>query len=167
MSGHAAPKATHEHRRRMTDDVERLVRLIAADSHNPGGDERALAARLADELRARGPDSVEEVEGDREGAPGRGADVLARWGAPRRTGDAERLVRARAADARSPGGDERALAGRLADELRARGPDSVEVVEVDREGAPGRGAYVLARWGEPRRLVNAHLDTVPPNAGWT
>src|SRR5438094_78954 len=100
MSGHAAPKATHEHRRRMTDDVERLVRLIAADSHNPGGDERALAARLADELRARGPDSV-------------------------------------------------------------------EVVEVDREGAPGRGAYVRARWGEPRRLVNAHLDTVPPNAGWT
>ena len=25
----------------------------------------------------------------------------------------------------------------------------------------------IARWGEPRILFNVHVDTVPPNAGWT
>src|SRR5262249_28363153 len=28
-------------------------------------------------------------------------------------------------------------------------------------------AYVWARWGRPALIVNAHLDTVPANAGWT
>src|SRR5581483_276545 len=72
-----------------------------------------------------------------------------------------------AADTHNPGGDERALAARLAEELAARGPDAVDVVEVPREEAGASGAYVIARWGEPRVLYNAHLDTVPPNAGWT
>lgn len=67
-------------------------------------------------------------------------------------------------DTHNPGGDEAALARRLADELAARGPDQVEVVDVDRAR---RGAYVYARWGAPRLLLNAHIDTVPPNAGWT
>jgi acetylornithine deacetylase len=26
---------------------------------------------------------------------------------------------------------------------------------------------VLARWGEPRTVINAHVDTVPANSGWT
>jgi acetylornithine deacetylase len=65
----------------------------------------------------------------------------------------------------NPGGDEPALAALLGRELSARGADKVDVVEVPRDGATG--AYVLARWGRPRLLVNVHLDTVPPNAGWT
>jgi acetylornithine deacetylase len=78
----------------------------------------------------------------------------------------ERLI---AADTHNPGGDERALAEQLAGELRARGGD-VELVDVPRatdDATPGAGAYVFARWGRPRWLVNAHLDTVPPNRGWT
>jgi acetylornithine deacetylase len=65
----------------------------------------------------------------------------------------------------NPGGNEPALAALLATELRARGADEVRLVEVPR--TPHTGAYVMARWGEPRLLVNAHLDTVPVNAGWT
>jgi acetylornithine deacetylase len=65
----------------------------------------------------------------------------------------------------NPGGDEPALAELLANELRARGADEVRLVEVPRPSQTG--AYVMARWGEPRLLVNAHLDTVPVNAGWT
>jgi acetylornithine deacetylase len=65
----------------------------------------------------------------------------------------------------NPGGDEPRLASLLADRLRALGADSVDVVETPRED--GMGASVVARWGRPSLLVNAHLDTVPPNAGWT
>jgi acetylornithine deacetylase len=67
----------------------------------------------------------------------------------------------------NPGGDERALADLLRDELRARRPDEVLVADVAREDGAGRGAYVYARWGTPRLVVNAHIDTVPPNEGWT
>jgi acetylornithine deacetylase len=68
-----------------------------------------------------------------------------------------------AADTHNPGGDEPALARRLGELLAARRADEVTVREV-----PGDrpGAWVLARWGTPRLLLNAHLDTVPPN-GWT
>jgi acetylornithine deacetylase len=74
------------------------------------------------------------------------------------------LSRLIAADTHNPGGDELRLCALLADELRARGGD-VRVVEVPRDGAVG--AYVIATWGRPRLLVNAHVDTVPPNAGWS
>jgi acetylornithine deacetylase len=67
----------------------------------------------------------------------------------------------------NPGGDEPALAELLAGELRARQADEVRVVRVPRGGGSHTGAYVIARWGEPRLLVNAHLDTVPVNAGWS
>lgn len=66
----------------------------------------------------------------------------------------------------NPGGDELALCARLAEELEARGPDSVEVVEVPRQGRE-TGGYVFARYGQPRLLLNVHLDTVPANTGWT
>lgn len=71
----------------------------------------------------------------------------------------ERLIRV---DTRNPGGDERAMARLLEAALRARGAEEVRV----REQAGGH-AYVWARFGRPRLLVNAHLDTVPANAGWT
>jgi acetylornithine deacetylase len=63
-------------------------------------------------------------------------------------------------------GEERPLADRLARLLGERKPDEVSVVDVPR--AVGKPAsYVYARYGSPKVLVNAHLDTVPPNADWT
>jgi acetylornithine deacetylase len=64
------------------------------------------------------------------------------------------------------GGDERALADHLAELLRRHQPDEVTVADVSRpDGKPA--SYVYARFGQPRLLVNAHLDTVPPNADWS
>ncbi|OJY23779.1 MAG: hypothetical protein BGO98_17705 [Myxococcales bacterium 68-20] len=64
------------------------------------------------------------------------------------------------------GGDERALAAHLAELLEQRGPDEVTVADVPRpDGKPA--SFVYARFGQPRLLVNAHLDTVPPNADWS
>lgn len=60
----------------------------------------------------------------------------------------------------NPGGDERRLAALLVDELRARGAESVELLEI------GEHACAIARWGTPTLLVNAHIDTVPADAGW-
>src|SRR6476619_4918951 len=71
----------------------------------------------------------------------------------------ELLSRLIAVDTHNPGGDEPKLCALAAEELRARG------VEVPRDGQTG--AYVLATWGTPRLLVNAHVDTVPVNAGWS
>ncbi|HEX5062852.1 MAG TPA: M20/M25/M40 family metallo-hydrolase [Kofleriaceae bacterium] len=63
-------------------------------------------------------------------------------------------------------GDERRLCDHLAPLLRARGADEVIVADAKRtDGSPG--AYVFARWGTPRRIINAHVDTVPANAGWS
>jgi acetylornithine deacetylase len=63
-------------------------------------------------------------------------------------------------------GNERALCDLLAPLLRSRGADEVIVADSPRtDGSPG--AYVFARWGTPRRIINAHIDTVPANAGWS
>ena len=64
------------------------------------------------------------------------------------------------------GGDELRLCEHLAPLLRARGADDVVVERAPRsDGSPG--AYVFARWGTPKRIINAHVDTVPANAGWS
>lgn len=76
----------------------------------------------------------------------------------------ELLTRLVAIDTHNPGGDEPRLCALTADELRKRGAE-VRVVEVPRDGAVG--AYTLATWGTPRLLVNAHVDTVPVNLGWS
>jgi acetylornithine deacetylase len=75
------------------------------------------------------------------------------------------LARLVAAGSQNPGGDERALATLLAGELRARGADRVQIVEAARKTGPGTS--VLAIYGTPRLLVNAHLDTVPMSTGWS
>jgi acetylornithine deacetylase len=63
-------------------------------------------------------------------------------------------------------GDEKRICEHLAPMLRARGADDVIVGDGRRsDGKPG--AFVFARWGTPRRIINAHVDTVPANAGWT
>lgn len=64
-------------------------------------------------------------------------------------------------------GDERPLADHLAELLRRRGPDDLTVVDVPRAPGLKPASYVYARFGRPRLLVNAHLDTVPPNADWS
>lgn len=70
------------------------------------------------------------------------------------------------ANAERAGGDERALCEHLAPLLRARGADDVVVATAPRTDG-SEGAYVFARWGTPRRVINAHVDTVPANAGWS
>ncbi|HEY4241814.1 MAG TPA: M20/M25/M40 family metallo-hydrolase [Kofleriaceae bacterium] len=61
------------------------------------------------------------------------------------------------------GGTERPLCEYVAGLLRA---DEVVVEDATRsDGTPG--AYVFARWGTPARVINAHVDTVPANAGWS
>ena len=63
-------------------------------------------------------------------------------------------------------GDERALADHLSRLLQAKNPDEVIVTDVSRpDGKPASCVY--ARFGRPRLLVNAHLDTVPPNTDWS
>ncbi len=63
-------------------------------------------------------------------------------------------------------GDELALCRHLEPMLAARGADEVIVATAPRsDDSPG--AYVFARWGTPRRVINAHVDTVPANAGWS
>jgi acetylornithine deacetylase len=78
------------------------------------------------------------------------------------------LSRLIAVDTRNPSGNEPQLARACAELLRAAEPDELRVVDVPRDGGrSGTGAYVVARWGRPRLLLNAHLDTVPVNAGWS
>ena len=64
------------------------------------------------------------------------------------------------------GGDERRLCDHLVPLLRARGADEVTVVDAPRHHG-GPGAYIYARWGQPTWLINAHVDTVPANSGWS
>lgn len=75
----------------------------------------------------------------------------------------EQLVRVRTDQ---QGGDEPRLAKLLAEALRARGADDVQLLVTPRPGLCD-AASVYARFGQPTTLVNAHLDTVPPNAGWS
>lgn len=63
-------------------------------------------------------------------------------------------------------GNERALAAHLGELLEQRGPDEVIVADVPRPSGKA-ASFVYARFGEPRLLVNAHLDTVPPNAAFS
>jgi len=73
------------------------------------------------------------------------------------------LVRA---DTRNPGGDERALVRKLKARLERFGPDAVEYAEVPRDLGE-IGAWVFARFGTPKTLINVHIDTVPANDGWS
>ena len=75
----------------------------------------------------------------------------------------ERLAELTSFDTRNPDGDERPLVRRLAAELRTLGAASVDEAEV------GDHAYVYARFGSdrPQVLLNAHVDTVPANDGYT
>jgi acetylornithine deacetylase len=66
-------------------------------------------------------------------------------------------------DTQNPSGRERPLCDKLAADLRALGAGTVEVTDV------GPHAYVYACFGAapPKLLLNAHVDTVPANSGYT
>lgn len=62
------------------------------------------------------------------------------------------------------GGDEVAFCEHVAKLIP--GADHVEVGRAKRtDGSPG--AWVMATWGTPHRIINAHVDTVPANSGWS
>lgn len=63
-------------------------------------------------------------------------------------------------------GGELDLSHTLARELSLRGADEVVVDSASRIDGPPT-AWVAARFGTPRLLVNAHIDTVPANTGWS
>jgi len=63
-------------------------------------------------------------------------------------------------------GNERAICEYLVPLLQARHADEVVFGTAPRSEG-GEGAFVFARWGTPRRVINAHVDTVPANAGWS
>jgi acetylornithine deacetylase len=64
------------------------------------------------------------------------------------------------------GGSEKKLCEALVPLILPRGPDEIAIVDAPR-GAGGAGAYLFARWGKPERVINAHVDTVPANTGWS
>ncbi len=74
-----------------------------------------------------------------------------------------RLAELVAFDTQNPMGQSRPLAEKLAGDLRAVGAGDVEMLEA------GGHHSVFATFGNdaPRLMVNAHLDTVPANAGYT
>jgi acetylornithine deacetylase len=75
----------------------------------------------------------------------------------------DRLAELVSFDTQNPEGEERPLVHRLAGELAALGARAVDEVEV------GDHAYVYARFGadHPALVINAHLDTVPANSGYS
>jgi acetylornithine deacetylase len=74
----------------------------------------------------------------------------------------QRLAELVAFDTQNPMGDEGPLVAKLAGDLRAAGATTVETFAV------GSHHAVLAKFGEaPRLLLNAHVDTVPANRGYT
>jgi len=75
----------------------------------------------------------------------------------------KRLDELVAFDTRNPGGDERPLAEKLARELAGLGASAVEVLEA----AGHFSAFARFGDGSPSLLLNAHIDTVPANTGYT
>jgi acetylornithine deacetylase len=71
------------------------------------------------------------------------------------------LTRLIAARSDNPGSGGPALAEMLRGELATLGPDRLELIPC------GGHMSVLATWGAPSLLVNAHVDTVPINPGWS
>jgi len=75
----------------------------------------------------------------------------------------ERLAELVSFDTQNPSGSERPMVDKLAADLQALGAASVEV--ADTQGH----SYVYARFGgeAPRLILNAHVDTVPANSGYS
>ena len=72
-----------------------------------------------------------------------------------------------AMDTRNGTGDEVACVKWLAKALKKHNPQQLIVETVPRSRGKSDSAYVLAVWGQPRILLNVHIDTVPSGDGWT
>lgn len=55
----------------------------------------------------------------------------------------------------------------LREALAAHNPDEIFVGAVRRRRGKSDSGYVMARWGNPKVLLNVHIDTVPSGEGWT
>lgn len=75
----------------------------------------------------------------------------------------EKLV---AFDTRNGTGDELACVEYLRGALAAFKPDEIIVDTVGRTRGKSDSGYVMARWGNPKTLLNVHIDTVPSGEGW-
>jgi len=69
-------------------------------------------------------------------------------------------------DTRNGTGDEVLLARYLSDQLQGFNPDTLICEMVPRSRGKTKSAFVFARWGTPRILLNVHIDTVPSGEGW-
>lgn len=75
----------------------------------------------------------------------------------------EKLV---AFDTRNGSGDEIACLDFLKLALEQHSPDEIILDKVRRSRGKPKSGYVMARWGEPKVLLNVHIDTVPSGEGW-
>ena len=75
----------------------------------------------------------------------------------------EKLV---AFDTRNGTGDELLCLEFLRLTLSQYSPDELIFDTVSRSRGKSDSGYVLARWGEPKVLLNVHIDTVPSGDGW-
>jgi len=75
----------------------------------------------------------------------------------------QRLAELVAHDTQNPTGRELPLAEKLAHELRGLGARQVSLLEV----ADHASVYAVFGAGDPEVLLNAHLDTVPANQGYS
>lgn len=69
-------------------------------------------------------------------------------------------------DTRNGTGDEPACVDWLAERLGRFHPDKLINQKVPRKHGKPDSAYVLAVWGQPKLLLNVHIDTVPSGQGW-
>lgn len=79
----------------------------------------------------------------------------------------EHLRKLVAFDTRNGSGNEIACVNWLAEALRAHAPDTLIVETVGRSRGKTDSAFVLASWGQPKTVLNVHIDTVPSGEGWT
>ncbi len=69
-------------------------------------------------------------------------------------------------DTQNGTGDEPACVEWLAQQLGQFNPDKLINQKVSRKHGKPDSAYVLAVWGEPKLVLNVHIDTVPSGQGW-
>lgn len=79
----------------------------------------------------------------------------------------EHLRKLVAFDTRNGSGNEIACVEWLAGALKTHSPDRIIVETVGRSRGKTDSAFVLASWGNPKVVLNVHIDTVPSGEGWT
>jgi acetylornithine deacetylase len=77
------------------------------------------------------------------------------------------LTRLVAFDTRNPEGNEELALEYCAELLRGFGPDELELESVPRRRGGKATGWVYARFGTPRLVFNAHIDTVPASGAWS